>query len=182
MKYTSLLAGFVPVAAIVAPASVMAEQYLTLAQAQRQMFPQAAAFQNVSLKLSDEQIDRIEKASHVDVRTPAFHVWQPLDATGRSLGLFVVDEVYGKHEFITYAVAMNPQGAVLSVEVMDYRETYGGEITNPAWRRQFVGKQYGDTLELKEDIQNISGATLSCKHITEGIRRILATRAVLIAA
>jgi hypothetical protein len=29
-------------------------------------------------------------------------------------------------------------------------------------------------LRLEEDIQNISGATLSCRHITEGVRRLLA--------
>ena len=29
-------------------------------------------------------------------------------------------------------------------------------------------------LKLDEDIQNISGATLSCRHLTDGVKRLLA--------
>ena len=39
---------------------------------------------------------------------------------------------------------------------------------------QFEGKRHGARLKLDDDIQNISGATLSCKHIAEGVRRVLA--------
>ncbi len=35
-------------------------------------------------------------------------------------------------------------------------------------------------LRINEDIQNISGATLSCVHITDGIRRLLITHDVAI--
>ena len=38
--------------------------------------------------------------------------------------------------------------------------------------------RHGAPLKLDEDIQNISGATLSCKHIAEGVRRVLAIHAV----
>jgi len=30
-----------------------------------------------------------------------------------------------------------------------------------------------DPLELNKDIRNISGATLSCRHVTEGVQRLL---------
>jgi Na+-translocating ferredoxin:NAD+ oxidoreductase RnfG subunit len=99
-------------------------------------------------------------------------------ARGRLLGWFIVDEVYGKHELITYAVGLSADGSVRQIEVMDYRETYGYEIRNPAWRRQFVGKRHGDALELDQDIRNISGATLSCRHVTAGVRRLLALHEV----
>jgi Na+-transporting NADH:ubiquinone oxidoreductase subunit NqrC len=56
---------------------------------------------------------------------------------------------------------------------MDYRETYGYQIRNPAWRKQFVGKTYQSDLKLDKDIMNISGATLSCRHITDGVKRLL---------
>jgi len=44
----------------------------------------------------------------------------------------------------------------------------------PAWRRQFVGKGPGSALKVGDDIANISGATLSCMHVTDGVRRIVA--------
>jgi Na+-transporting NADH:ubiquinone oxidoreductase subunit NqrC len=99
-------------------------------------------------------------------------------ANGKPAGWFVLDEVYGKHEFITYAVALDTTGAVRGVEILDYRETHGGQIVNPKWRAQFNGKRHGAALKLDDDIQNISGATLSCKHISEGVRRVLAIHEV----
>ena len=90
-------------------------------------------------------------------------------------GHFVVDEVLGKHEFITYAVGLNPDGTVRQIEIMDYRESYGHQIRDAEWRRQFSGKSAAAPLKLERDIRNISGATLSCRHITDGIKRVLAT-------
>jgi Na+-translocating ferredoxin:NAD+ oxidoreductase RnfG subunit len=89
-------------------------------------------------------------------------------------GWFIVDGVVGKHEFITYAVGLNADGSVKQIEIMDYRETYGGQIRDQKWRAQFVGKTSKSTLKLDSDIKNISGATLSCRHITDGVKRLLA--------
>ena len=111
------------------------------------------------------------------MRVPEQRVWQAR-ADGTLLGWLIVDEVYGKHELITYAVGLNADGSVRQIEVMDYRETYGYEIRNPAWRRQFVGKRQGDALKLDQDIKNITGATLSCRHVTEGVKRLLALHQV----
>lgn len=79
----------------------------------------------------------------------------------------------GKHELITYAVAIDPQGTIRGVEILDYRETRSGEVRDPRCRAQFVGKGSGDPLRLGEDIQNLSGATLSCRHVTDGVRRLV---------
>ncbi len=108
------------------------------------------------------------------VRTAQVTAWHAKQG-GKATGWFMLDEVYGKHEFITYAVAIGVDGAVKGVEILDYRETHGGEVKNPKWRAQFTGKKAGDTLKLDEDIKNISGATLSCKHLTDGVKRLLAT-------
>jgi Na+-transporting NADH:ubiquinone oxidoreductase subunit NqrC len=59
------------------------------------------------------------------------------------------------------------------VEILDYRESHGYEIRNPSWRKQFAGKGRTDPVRLETDIVNISGATLSCRHVTDGVRRIL---------
>ena len=80
----------------------------------------------------------------------------------------------GKHLYIDYAVALTPNGAVHSVEILQYRESYGGEIRGPSWLAQFVGKTSGSALKINGDIRNIAGATLSSTHITEGVKRVLA--------
>ena len=43
-------------------------------------------------------------------------------------GWFIADEVVGKHEFIPFAVALDDQGAVKGIEILEYREAYGGQI------------------------------------------------------
>jgi len=91
----------------------------------------------------------------------------------------VIDRVVGKHENITYAVAVAPDGAVRGIEIMDYRESYGSQIRNADWRKQFVGKTRADPLKVEKDIRNISGATLSSVHVTNGVRRVLQTYEVL---
>ena len=86
---------------------------------------------------------------------------------------FIVDEVVGKHEMITYAVGISSIGTVQSIEIMEYVESYGYEVAEEVWRKQFIGKSADDAIKLKKDIQNISGATLSCKHLTDGVKRIM---------
>jgi Na+-translocating ferredoxin:NAD+ oxidoreductase RnfG subunit len=90
------------------------------------------------------------------------------------LGYVVADEVVGKYELIGYAVGLAMDGSVRQVEILSYRESHGHEIRSAAWRRQFAGKGISAPIRLGEDIANISGATLSCQHVTEGVRRIVA--------
>jgi Na+-translocating ferredoxin:NAD+ oxidoreductase RnfG subunit len=71
------------------------------------------------------------------------------------------------------AVGINANGTVKQIEIMDYRESYGYEVRDAAWRAQFVGKSANSPLQLDADIKNISGATLSSKHVTDGVKRIL---------
>jgi hypothetical protein len=159
--------------AIIAPAH--ATVYLSLAQAQQLMFP-GANFTPDFRNITPEQAAAIEKASGVAVRSRALQLWRV--STG---GWFIADEVLGKHEFIPFALGLGAGGAVKSVEILEYRESYGSQIRNPAWRNQFTGKAHGAALTLNQDIQNISGATLSSRHITDGVKRLLATYAITIA-
>jgi Na+-transporting NADH:ubiquinone oxidoreductase subunit NqrC len=160
-------------AAIVVPGA-HAEVYMTLEQAQAQMFP-GATFSPDFRTLTDAQADRIETLSGENVRNKDIKIWKV--STG---GWFIVDEVVGKHEFIPTALALNADGTVKDIEILEYREAYGSQIRDPAWRAQFTGKRNGDTLTLTEDIKNISGATLSSRHITGGVKRLLATYATVI--
>jgi hypothetical protein len=170
--------GFVllPIAAVTIAMPAHATVYLTVEQAQALMFP-GASFTADFRTLTDEQIKAIERASDVDVRHTTLRVWHV--STG---GWFIADEVVGKHDFIPFALALKVDGSVKSVEILEYRETYGGQVRDAAWRAQFVGKRAGDKLKLEDDIRNISGATLSSRHITDGVRRLLATYAVVLAS
>lgn len=156
-------------AALVVPHWAHADVYLTVEQAQQAIMP-GIPLRAEALRLSDEQRRAIEKRCGVRVRSPELRLWRAPDGA-----VFLVDQVLGKHEFITYAVGIGPEGALRGIEIIEYRESYGYEVRNADWRGQFRGKSAASPLELDRDIRNIGGATLSSKHITEGVRRLLAT-------
>jgi hypothetical protein len=165
----------VPFATLAIISLAHATVFMSVEQAQKLMFPGATLTPEFR-ELSREQASAIEKASGVSVRSRTLRMWRA--STG---GWFIADEVLGKHEYIPFALALDNEGAVKSMEILEYRETYGSEIRNEAWREQFRGKRYGASLKLNSEIQNISGATLSSRHITDGVKRLLATYALVCA-
>jgi hypothetical protein len=165
-----------PLAAVAIAAPAQATTYLSVEQAQALMFPGAQLAPEFRV-LTDGQAEAIEKDADVAVRNRSLRAWRA--STG---GWLMVDQVVGKHEFITYALALDADGAVKGVEILEYLESFGDEIRDPGWRAQFTGKRHGARLKLTADIKNISGATLSCRHVTDGIRRLLATHALVLAA
>ena len=157
----------IPVAAI--SAAAYGTTYMTVEQAQSAMFP-GATLTPAFVTLTQEQRAMIETKTGVSVRKPGVQAWK---ATGG--GYFIVDQAIGKHEYFTIALALNADGSVKGIEILDYKESYGYEIRNEAWRKQFVGKNTTGPLKLGDNIKNISGATLSCQHVTEAVKRLLAT-------
>ena len=156
-----------------AGATAHAEQYLTVAEAQTVLFP-GHRFMPAAFVLTADQARDISRLTGVRVRDKEVQAWRADNGA-----MFFVDEVVGKHEFITWALGINPDGSVRGIEILDYRETYGAEVCEPNWRAQFVGKAHGAELRLHRDIRNISGATLSCRHLTDGVKRLLATHALV---
>ena len=165
-----------PLAALsLVPVVAQATTYLSTGQAQALMFP-GQALKPDFRTLTPDQVAAIQRDSGVNVLSKDLKVWR---ASGG--GWFFIDEVVGKHEFITFALALDPTGAVHDVEILDYRESFGDQVRNPAWRAQFTGKRHGSPVKLAQDIKNISGATLSSKHVTDGVRRLLSTYALVLA-
>ena len=168
----------VPVAAAaLVPRAAYAAVYLTEEAAQRAAFPSATAFVPVAPALDAQARARVAQvANPPGARDPRW--WRALD-NGKLLGTLAVDAVIGKQEYITFALALDPAGRVLRLDVMEYRETHGHEIRGERWRAQFVGKSATDPVALNNNIANISGATLSCRHVTDGVRRLLALYALI---
>jgi hypothetical protein len=163
-------------AASVVPASAFAVDYLTAEQADRLMFPDADAFETRSVTLDAGQMQQLG-AQGIRARSAAWSV-RVARRAGAALGYVVTDDVLGKVELIRYAVGVAIDGTVRQVEILSYRESHGYEVRLPAWRRQFVGKGADSALRVGEDIASISGATLSCTHLTDGVRRIVAVLAL----
>lgn len=152
-------------------------QYPTYAESQKSFFPQATAFVPSDIVLNEGEIDQVEQLGKVRVRDPKQKIWK-VEQNGHQSGWFILDRVIGKHELITYSIALDMNNKVKGIEVLDFKESYGEQIREIQWRAQFVGKTLHDPLKLNSDIRNISSATLSCKNVTNGVKRILATMEV----
>lgn len=160
------------IGAVTASASAFAVDYLSPDQAARLMFPTADRFEARSITLDAVQLRQLQ-ARGVQGRSARWPV-QVARQGGQILGFVVTDRVIGKVELIDYAVGIGLDGQVRQIEILSYRESHGFEIRLPAWRRQFVGKNESSAIKVGDDISNISGATLSCTHVTDGVRRIVA--------
>jgi Na+-translocating ferredoxin:NAD+ oxidoreductase RnfG subunit len=162
------------VAAVAAPVSVtVAATYLTTEQAQKALFPEADSFAAVDLALTADQKRAIADAAGPQAPHGELRAWAA-QRGGAILGHVFIDNVVGREDFITYAVGVDADGKLLPVEILNYRESHGGEIRDKRWLAQFAGRSDPSQLRMRTDIKNIAGATLSSEHLTAGVRRILA--------
>ncbi len=162
------------VAASILPAQLlMASTYLSSEAAQRLLFPAADRFDSLPIAPTAQQLAAIASAAGPQAPHGRLLAW-----TARRgdtvLGHVLVDEVIGRDDFITYAVGIDANGKLLPVEILEYRESHGGEIRNTRWLAQFAGRGSTSELRFRTDIKNIAGATLSSEHVTAGVRRLLA--------
>ena len=93
---------------------------------------------------------------------------------GKVDGYALIDNEVGKTEPITFLTAITPSGEVKEVEILVYREPIGSEVHEKRFLRQYQGKRGVDPIRVGQDIANISGATLSARAVSQGVKRALA--------
>jgi hypothetical protein len=169
MRYELL---FIPAVVVSAPA--LADEYLTVEQAQALIFP-GQTLVDSHFVLTDEQISALVKETGAPIARRQVRVWKVSDG-----GWFFLDHVIVKGDRIVYAVGLDARGAVQGIEVLACLPLYNG-IRQPAWRTQFVGKDHAKTRAL-DNIKSVSGSTLSSNNITQGVKRILATQALFLSS
>jgi hypothetical protein len=159
----------------VAPAWVRAQQtvFLTDQQALKLAFPDADRIRGLPIRLTPEDIAAIEHAAGVPLLLGWTRCFQG-SSNQRIVGYACIDNMIGKAKPITYIIRIDhPDGRIARLEVMEYREAIGAEVSSPPFVSQYRGKSADDPLQLKQDIRNISGATLSGRGLTDGARKIL---------
>lgn len=160
--------------ALLAPVPiVVAADYLGVEAAQKSVFPDADTFSEVVVSQSPEQLQALLTQAGPQPPHGTIRIWRAT-RNGVLMGHMFVDEVIGRQNLITYAVGIDTDGALRNLEIMAYRESHGSEVRNPAWRAQFDHRRDLDQLRFRTDIKNISGATLSSEHVTQGVRWLLA--------
>ena len=159
----------VPAAIVVAAAPVKADNFLTVEQAQALLFP-GATLTPADFTMSEHQVDQLINVTGSTVYRSKVRAWRA--STG---GWFFIDQVPGRDDRVTYALALEPNGAVRGIEVLIGLAQYGA-VTTPEWRRHFHGRRHAKGAG--GDIPLVSGETLTTAHVGDGINRLLATYAL----
>jgi Na+-translocating ferredoxin:NAD+ oxidoreductase RnfG subunit len=89
------------------------------------------------------------------------------------IGYALLDNVLGKVKPITYIVLFKTDYSIAGVEIIKYREQIGGAIQNRDWLEQFREKSIKSNFEIGEGIDGISGATISTKALSKGVKRLI---------
>ena len=146
--------------------------YLTNEAAARLMFPDSEEiFYQVHTFTPDEK-QLIESRIKWKFPEQFFEVFIG-KSKGKVDGWAVVQHTIGKHKPMSYMVGIDPEGEVMNVEVLVYRESRGSEVRTKRFNYQYEGKDVHDPIRINRDVINISGATMSVRSMSAGVKRAL---------
>jgi len=94
-------------------------------------------------------------------------------SNGQLVSYAYLSKGFGKMNEFDYMIVFNKDLSILKVKILVYREEQGGEIGSSRWLKQFRGKSDPKNLKFGHDIQNISGATLSARSLTEDAKKVI---------
>ncbi|NRA13834.1 MAG: hypothetical protein HRT57_17980 [Crocinitomicaceae bacterium] len=77
---------------------------------------------------------------------------------------------YQSYETFDYIVVYDTDLNIKKVDIANYGGEYGYEICRPKWLKQFIGKNHG--FKLEDDIDGISGATVSAKFLIDDLNSL----------
>ena len=146
--------------------------YLTPDEAAKLMFPKSDRIRKEILTLQPEQKTLIQKLIGWNFPETSFECFIG-ETNGKIDGWALIQHTIGKHKPMTYMVGVNPQGEATNVEVLVYRESRGSEVRTQRFNYQYEGKDVHDPIRINRDIINISGATMSVRSMSAGVKRVL---------
>ncbi len=155
---------------------VSAQVLLTVEDAPKAVFPEADTFERREIPSTPALREKTQRL--IGRAKPS--IWEPFYITfiakqkGETIGYAIICEEIGKYRPITFIVGVTPDGSVKDVAIMMYRESHGSEVRYRGFLRQFRNKNLKDPIRQYKDIKNISGATLSVRALSVGVRKALA--------
>ena len=79
------------------------------------------------------------------------------------------------YEYFDYFMILDTTGAVLLTNIYNYQATKGHEVMSRGWLKQFVGYRGTDELNYGQEIDAISGATISASAFVEEVKHVTKT-------
>ena len=146
--------------------------YFTEDEALAKVFDQADVLEAETWMPTDEERAAIESRLGAKLPEAGFPIWRGHEGD-RDLGWALVLEEKGRFKPITFMVHVQPDRSIGYVLVMVYRESRGDGVKRQRFLKQFRGKDLQDKLRMNRDIIGLTGATLSSRALTHGVRKAL---------
>jgi len=95
------------------------------------------------------------------------------DSAGNTLGVMGTIRQKGYGSLITYNLAVDKDGKILGLRIVSHTETpgIGDIITRESFLNQFLDKSHQDPLQPGDDVDLVSGATVSTGAVIGSVRR-----------
>jgi len=149
-----------------------AEVFMTEEDAVKIMLAKSERVRKEVIRLSQEKKDVIEQRIGWKFPEESFELY--IGETGDKIdGYAMVNNTIGKHKHMTYMVGIDNRGACTDVELLVFREAKGSEVRRKRFNAQYEGKTVFDPIRINKDIINITGATMSVRSISAGVKRVL---------
>lgn len=145
--------------------------YATEVETLEGLFPDST-YKKVIIETTQEIQEEITQLMGKNFYDKNLHVYRVTKEDDILAYSFIMNEV-GKTKEITFMVSISPEASVFAVNILIFRESQGYEIKNKRWLKQFFSKTKSDRLRVKRGIDNISGATLSARAVTKGVKKAL---------
>lgn len=89
------------------------------------------------------------------------------------IGYVYLGEAPSMKSVFDYIVLFDPDFTIKKSKVLIYREDYGQQIGSQRWLKQFIGLSINDTPVYGQNIDAISGATVSASNMTRAVDYVL---------
>lgn len=164
--------------AVFGPTTPLAGQ-LTQEEALALAFPDADAVERRSAFLTDDQraaaAARAGEAAPLETGIVTYYVGR---RNGRDLGVAYFDAHRVRTLQEVLMVVVDPGGGVVRVETVVFREPPEYEAPG-RWLELMHGRRLDESLSLKGEIPNLTGATLTAGAAVGAVRRVLALHGVI---
>ena len=152
--------------------TAIADVFMSEEEGVKIMLPKSERIRKDVIALSPEKKTQIEERIGWKFPEQSFDVY--IGETGDQVdGYALVQNTIGKHKPMTYMVGIDSKGHVSDVELLIFRESRGSEIRQKRFNAQYEGKTVSDPVRINRDIINISGATMSVRSMSAGVKRVL---------
>ena len=152
---------------------------MTKEEALDRAFPAAERVEKEILYFSEAETERVEELARAPVDSRLFTVYRAF-TDGRLTGYGFIDTRTVRSKAATFLVVLEPGGEVRQTSILAWQEP--PEYQPPErWLAQFIGRALSGDLRPGGAIQAMSGASLTSRTLTDGIRRVLAIHRVKLA-